>query len=143
MSWGTLIGAHQYIASGIPVTREAAAISPSNFPIQYLGRLSDGRTPTISQTDLTVSHSFRFGSSSRSLVVGFDIINLFDQETAINKDMTQLQSGTVEFSEEDFYAGNANFAAKAAVAGVQNPMFLLDRDFQPPRVIRFSARFSF
>ena len=141
MSWGTLIGANQYIASGIPVTREAAAISPSNFPIQYLGRLSDGRTPTISQTDFTVSHSFRFGA--RSFVVGFDIINLFDQETAINKDMTQLQSGTVEFSEEDFYAGNANFAAKAAVAGVQNPMFLLDRDFQPPRVIRFSARFSF
>ena len=90
MSWGTLIGANQYIASGIPVTREAAAISPSNFPIQYLGRLSDGRTPTISQTDFTVSHSFRFGA--RSLMVGFDIINLFDQETAINKFMTQLQS---------------------------------------------------
>ena len=123
------------------MTREAAAISPSNFPIQYLGRLSDGRTPTISQTDFTVSHSFRFGA--RSFVVGFDIINLFDQETAINKNMTQLQSGTVEFSEEDFYAGNANFAAKAAVAGVQNPMFLQVSDFQPPRVIRFSARFSF
>ena len=141
MSWGTLIGANQYVASGIPVTREAAAISPSNFPIQYLGRLSDGRTPTISQTDFTVSHSFRFGA--RSFVVGFDIINLFDQETAINKNMTQLQSGTVEFSEADFYAGNANFAAKAAVAGVQNPMFLQVSDFQPPRVIRFSARFSF
>ena len=55
-------------------------------------------------------------------MVGFDIINLFDQETAINKFMTQLQSGTVEFSEEDFYAGNVNFAAKAAVAGVQNPL---------------------
>ena len=109
--------------------------------IQYLGRLSDGRTPTISQTDFTVSHSFRLGT--RSLVVGMDVINLFDQKTSINKNMTQLQSGTVEFSEADFYAGRANFAAKAAVAGVQNPLFLLDSDFQPPRVIRVNARFSF
>ena len=122
------------------MTREAAAISPSNFPIQYLGRLSDGRTPTISQTDFTVSHSFRFGA--RSFVVGFDIINLFDQETAINKNMTQLQSGTVEFSEADFYAGNVDFPA-AADAARQNPLFLQVNDFQPPRIIRFSARFSF
>ena len=66
MPWGTLIGANQYIASGIPVTREAAAITGSAYPIQYLGRLSDGRTPTISQTDLTVSHSFRFGARGAS-----------------------------------------------------------------------------
>ena len=72
-----------------------------------------------------------------------DVVNLFDQETAINKNMTQLQSGTVEFSEADFYAGNANFAAKAAVAGVQNPLFLRANDFQPPRIIRVNARFSF
>ena len=90
LPFGTLIGANEYIASGIPVTREAAAISPSNFPIQYLGRLSDGRTPTVSQTDLTVSHQFRLGT--RSFTVGMDIINLFDQKTAINKFMTQLQS---------------------------------------------------
>jgi hypothetical protein len=141
MSWGTLIGANQYIASGIPVTREAAAISPSNFPIQYLGRLSDGRTPTISQTDFTVSHSFRFGAS-RSLMLGFDIINLFDQETAINKFVTQLQGQTVEFDEEDFYNGDVDFLT-AANAARQDPRFLQVNDFQPPRIIRFNARFSF
>ena len=32
MSWGTLIGANQYIASGIPVTREAAAITAQQLP---------------------------------------------------------------------------------------------------------------
>ena len=90
---------------------------------------------------MTVSHSFRFGA--RSFVVGFDIINLFDQETAINKCMTQLQSGTVEFSEADFYAGRVDFPAVANGRGVQDPRFLQDNDFQPPRIIRFSARFSF
>ena len=111
MKWGTLVGVNEYIASGIPVTREAAAISGSSYPIQYLGRLSDGRTPTLSQTDLTVSHSFRFGT--RASCVGMDIINLFDQKTAINKNMTQLQSATVEFSEADFYAGKVDFLAAA------------------------------
>ncbi len=90
LPFGTLLGINEYVASGIPVTREAAAIAGSSFPIQYLGRLSDGRTPTISQTDFTASHSFRLGA--RSVVVGMDIINLFDQKTAINKNMTQLQN---------------------------------------------------
>jgi hypothetical protein len=135
-----MFGLNQYIASGIPVTREAAAISPSNFPIQYLGRLSDGRTPTISQTDFNVSHSFRLGA--RSLSVGMDIINLFDQKTAINKNMTQLQNATVEFTEADFYAGRVDFLA-AANAARQNPLFLQVNDYQPPRIIRVNARFSF
>ena len=140
MPCGTLLGANQYIASGIPVTREAAAISGHSYPIQYLGRLSDGRTPTISQTDLTLSHSFRFGS--QSFVVGFDIINLFDQETAINKFMTQLQTDVVQFEEDDFYAGNVDFLTLAN-SRRQDPRFLMNNGFQPPRVIRFSARFSF
>ena len=77
-------------------------------------------------------------------MLGFDIINLFDQETAINKFMTQLaEPGRSSSSEADFYAGNADFAATAAVAGVQDPRFLQVNDFQPPRVIRFNARFSF
>jgi hypothetical protein len=137
---GTQMGIFQWVASGIPVTREAAAISPSNFPIQYLGRGSDGRTPVISQTDLTIGHTFRLGAQSFSL--GLDIINLFDQETAINKNMTQLQSATVEFDEADFYAGRVDFSA-AANAARQNPLFLMDSGFQPPRVIRFNARFTF
>jgi hypothetical protein len=140
MPWGTLLGASQYVASGIPVTREAAAIAGHSYPIQYLGRLSDGRTPTISQTDLTVGHTFRLGA--RSFSVGMDIINLFDQKTAINKFMTQLQTATVEFSEADFYAGRVDFLT-AANAARQDPRFLMENDFQPPRVIRFNARFTF
>ena len=72
-----------------------------------------------------------------------DILNLFDQKTAINKNMTQLQTGTVQFNEADFYAGRVDFTALAAVAGVQNPLFLQVNDYQPPRIIRVNARFSF
>jgi hypothetical protein len=140
MPFGTLLGINEYVASGIPVTREAAAIASSAYPIQYLGRGSDGRTPTFSQTDFTVSHSFRMGA--RSLVVGMDILNLFDQKTAINKFMTQLQNATVQFDEADFYAGRVDFAAEANKAA-QDPRFLQVNDYQLPRVIRVNARFSF
>jgi hypothetical protein len=140
LPFGTTLGVNQYVASGIPVTREAAAISGHNYPIQYLGRLSDGRTPTISQTDFTAGHTFRLGA--RSFSVGMDILNLFDQKTAINKNMTQLQNATVEFTEADFYAGRVDFLA-AANAARQNPLFLQVNDYQPPRIIRVNARFSF
>jgi hypothetical protein len=138
---GTLVGLNLYVSSGIPVTREAAAITGSNFPIQYLGRLSDGRTPVFSQTDFTISHRFTMGT--RGVLLGMDILNLFDQKTAISKFSTQLASGqSVEFSEADFYAGRANFSA-AAAAGIQDPRFLLANDFQTPRVIRFNVRVPF
>ena len=42
-NFGMSFGLNGYFASGIPRTREMAAVSPNNFPVQYLGRLSDGR----------------------------------------------------------------------------------------------------
>jgi len=33
------------VASGVPVTRMAAILPPSYYPVMYLGRMSDGRTP--------------------------------------------------------------------------------------------------
>ena len=142
MKWGTLIGANEFIASGIPVTREAAAITGSAYPIQYQGRLSDGRTPTISQTDFTVSHSFRFGS--QSLIAGHghpQPVRSEDGDQQVH-DAAAASGQSVVFSEADFYAGKVDFGA-AAAAAVQDPRFLLPNDYQLPRVIRFNARFSF
>ena len=45
LPFGTSIGVNEYIASGIPVTREVGVLPTSNFPVQYLGRGSDGRMP--------------------------------------------------------------------------------------------------
>ena len=49
------------MASGLPVTREFGILPTSNYPVKYLGRGSDGRTPMFSQTDLFVQHTFRCG----------------------------------------------------------------------------------
>ncbi len=47
------------------MTREVRFIPPSNYPVLYLGRLSDGRTPTFSQTDLFLQHEFKLGGDKR------------------------------------------------------------------------------
>jgi hypothetical protein len=142
MPWGTLVGVNQFLSSGIPVTREAAAITGSNFPIQYLGRLSDGRTSSLSQTDLILSHSIRIGGARRLDLV-MDVRNLFDQKAAISKFSTQLAAGqSVPFEEADFYAGRVDFQA-AANAALQDPRFLQENDFQNPRIIRFAVKFGF
>ncbi len=44
-SFGTSIGLNEYVASGLPVSRELGIYPTSNLPVQYLGRGSDGRTP--------------------------------------------------------------------------------------------------
>ena len=62
--FGTSVGADLYLASGIPVTRELAVIPPNNFPVQYLGRLSDGRMPMYSQTTCSSSTSSRWAAPS-------------------------------------------------------------------------------
>jgi len=65
-SFGLDVGAYQFVGSGLPVTREAAVLPPAFYPMQYLGRLSDGRTPVLSQTDLYVQQSVRLGARRAS-----------------------------------------------------------------------------
>ena len=62
---GTSVGVDQYVASGLPVSREIGIFAGNNLPVNYLGRMSDGRTPTYSQTDFLVQHSFRFGGRAK------------------------------------------------------------------------------
>ena len=81
-NFGTSIGVNQFVASGLPVSREIGTFGANNLPVNYLGRLSDGRTPTFSQTDMLVQHGFRIGGG-RQLQVSLNVLNLFNQDTAI------------------------------------------------------------
>ena len=81
-NFGTSMGVNQFVASGLPVSREIGIYPTNNLPVNYLGRMSDGRTPTFSQTDMLVQHRFRIGGG-RQLQVSFNILNLFNQDTAV------------------------------------------------------------
>ena len=84
---GTSVGVNEYVASGLPVSREIGIFPGSAYPVQYLGRGSDGRTPMFSQTDLLVAHNFRMGGS-RGFQLSFNVLNLFNQDTTVSRNST-------------------------------------------------------
>ena len=82
----------------------------NNLPVQYLGRGSDGRTPTFSQTDLLVQHAFRF-AGTRSLQISLNVLNLFNQDTAVGRFSTyQKINGAESRTTQLFYRGQQTLA---------------------------------
>src|SRR5258708_2989544 len=77
-AWGTSVGVNGYLESGTPITRQVPIISPDNYPIRYLGRGSEGRTPFFSQADLFVAHNVKIGGG-RSVELSANVLNLFNQ----------------------------------------------------------------
>jgi hypothetical protein len=139
--FGTSLGFNVYLESGVPISREAQMIAPNNFPVPYLGRGSDGRTSTFSQADLQLQHEFRLGGDQRFTVL-MNVINLFDQDVETNVWQTQTRQG-ITVTEADFYRGVDTQALMAAQGTTLDPRFLMGRDFQVPRAIRFGAKWSF
>jgi Carboxypeptidase regulatory-like domain len=144
-NFGTSVGAVQYLASGVPVSREIGIYPPNTLPVQYLGRGSDGRTPTYSQTDLFVQHEFRL-AGTRRLQVSFNVLNLFDQHTAVSKHSTYQRTGGITPNEALFYTGQQTLEQLivSQAANLQaDPRFLLDDAFQSPIAARFGVKFTF
>jgi hypothetical protein len=141
-NFGTSVGLNQYVASGLPVTREIGIYPPNTLPVQYLGRFSDGRTPTFSQTDLYVQHQVNFGQ--RNFQVFLNVLNLFDQDTANGRYSTYQYSGGVVPNEDAFYAGQQTLASQITAQNVaRDPRFLMDNSFQNPLQARFGVKFLF
>ena len=140
---GTTIGLNQYVASGLPVTREIGIYPTSNLPVQYLGRMSDGRTDTFSQTDLLIQHEFPIGGARR-LALSLNVLNLFDQQASVSKFSTYQAVNGVVPDEVLFYSGQETLAQLIeADAVVRDPRFLMDNAFQIPIQARFGVRFIF
>ncbi len=141
-TFGTTVGLNQFIASGVPVTREAAFIEGNNFPVMYKGRLSDGRTPVYSQTDVYLQHEFRLGN--QRLQVSFNVLNLFDSDIATERFRTRLASGyAVPVDEVTFYRGVDAEAIVTAARIPPDPRFLKDSGFQGARAMRLGVKFVF
>jgi len=140
-SWGTSVGLNEYIASGVPVTREVGVLAPNNYPMNYLGRGSDGRMPMYSQTDLNIQHRFKF-AGGRQVQLELNVSNLLNQRTAINKNMTEQKTNGISFDERSFYLDQVDFAPLLA-AMAKNPQFLMDNGFQTPLSARVGVRFLF
>jgi len=151
-SFGTSVGVNEYVASGTPLTRQVPIISPDNYPIRYLGRGSEGRSPMYSQSDLYVQHEVKIGGSRR-IQVSANVLNLFNQRTVLNQATTMRRQGAIPlgagyYTEAAFYAGQLNFdqlIAKAVANGLMtlNPQFGMANSYQAPIVARFGVKFLF
>jgi hypothetical protein len=140
LPFGTTFGVNQFVSSGIPVTGEIGVLAPSNFPMQWRNRGSDGRTDVLSQTDLSITHVVRF--SNRSLQFNFNVLNLFNQEAVINKFSTYHAVNGVTFDEDAFYRGQVNI--DSLLPGVvKDPRYLQPNGFQTPIQARFGVKFMF
>ena len=145
--FGLSAGLNAYVASGSPITREAAFIPPSNFPVQYLGRGSDGRTPTLSTFDLNLMQDIKLGGEKRLQLMA-NVLNLLDSDTETSVFPTETAASrgvSVAITEEQFFRGFDGRALVAAANGPQgpDPRFLQASQFQNPREIRLGVRFIF
>ena len=70
--------------------RDRRSIRRQQLPVQYLGRGSDGRTPTFSQTDLLLQHGFRIRQAA-GIQVSLNVLNLFNQTIAVSKFSTSRE----------------------------------------------------
>ena len=142
-SFGTAVGFNEYISSGLPVTRELGILPTSNYPNQYLGRGSDGRTETFSQSDLFIQHGFKIGGSRR-LELNFTVFNLFNEEAGVSKYSTYQKTDGITFDQADFYNHKLNFDQLIVAQGVaQDPRFLQYNAWQLPINARFGVKFVF
>jgi outer membrane receptor protein involved in Fe transport len=142
-SFGTTVGLNAYVASGTPVTRMAHILGPLTYPVTYLGRGSDGRTPTRSQLDVLVRQEIRLGGEKR-LQLEVNVLNLFNQRTATTRYPFVNQPGPGIFTtSEDFFNGIDTEALMREQGLPQEPLFLMDSEFQLPRETRLGVRFAF
>jgi len=130
------VGVNEYIASGIPTATEG--LVPIGTPFFPYGRNDLGRTPTITQTDLSLYQDVKLGSFN--LQFGLNVMNLFDEDTETRRQNSRQQQD-LDITEEEFFAG---FDYEELVATVDpEPQFNMANQFQAPREVRLSVKFEF
>ncbi|MGZ5436709.1 MAG: hypothetical protein ACXW3F_11675, partial [Pyrinomonadaceae bacterium] len=152
----TEISGFQTITSGQPQTTTiygASTVTPQIF----LGRGDLGRSPVYSQTDLSLTHRYRFGGENRfTMAFDFNVLNLFDQAT-VTGIYTTMNPSTAPVNASALGLSQVAYA-NGLTGGTLLPQILAriasqpDRSdvrykqpflYQSPRSIRFGMRFLF
>ncbi len=162
IDWGsrtnsTEISAFQTITSGTPQTTSfygASTVTPQILN----GRGDLGRSPTYWQTDLNVTHRYRFGRDSRyTVALDFNVLNLLDQDAVtgiyptINPSSAPVNAAAIAGGSQVNFANgltsgtlyNAIIARINSQADRSDVRYKQDQIFQGPRTVRFGMRFIF
>ena len=127
-------------ASGIPITRQVNMIS--SLPVFYNGRLSDGRTPWLTLTDLSVQQDIPMPGRVKGQL-SLNVLNLFDQSGVVDVFRVQTREN-LPVPLETFFAGFDVQQRIANTPGIRiDPRFLQDSAWQAAREIRFGVKLIF
>ena len=107
----------------------------------YLGRESDGRLP-VYVADQSAGVARRQNRRQAVVNVYVDVLNLFDQETAVRRFKVETRAA-LPLTDEQVFAGFDTQAVIAARNIQRDPRFLRDETFQDRRVARVGVRFLF
>ncbi|HEY6231220.1 MAG TPA: TonB-dependent receptor, partial [Pyrinomonadaceae bacterium] len=153
----TEFSAFQTITSGTPQTTTiygASTVTPQIF----LGRGDLGRSPTYSQTDLNVTHRYRFGQDNKwTMALDLNFLNLFDQATVtgvyttMNPSSAPVNAAALGGLSQAAYANgytdgsllNAILARIASLPERSDIRYKQPFLYQQPRTVRFGVRFLF
>ena len=146
------------VGSGTPVTSRARVAFVSGQILTKRGDL--GRTDVLSQTDMGIRHTYKFGNDGRyAIAFQVNVLNLFNQETELSRreTITRLNVPISTFGcanlicvDQGFFNGAVTSAKILTYAnGVTGTTTNRDARYnraqlyQDPRAIRFGFNFSF
>jgi hypothetical protein len=152
----TEISGFQTITSGQPQTTTiygASTVTPQIF----LGRGDLGRSPMYTQTDLNLTHRYRFGGDNRyTMAIDINFLNFFDQKTVtaiytvMNPSSAPVNAAALGLSNVAYangYTGgtllNPILARIASQPDRSDVRYKLPYLYQSPRTVRFGVRFLF
>ena len=155
----TTISAFQSFWSGTPVTTAATFYG---IPIPLYGRGDLGRTPKFTQTDLNLSHSYKFGRDNKYSLIGeFNVINALNEANILGYYTTITAAGltnaNISGSPATEQAAINRLLTTGIVSDVQaflnsnqanglprrDGRYNLPNSYQTGRQIRFGFRFLF
>jgi hypothetical protein len=136
----TTLGGVFRAASGIPITRQVNMIS--SLPVFYEGRLSDGRTPWLTVTDLSLQQDIPLPGNRVSAQFDLNVLNLFDQKGVTDVWRVETRQN-LPVPLETFFAGFDVQQRIAARNILRDPRFLQDSNWQAAREIRVGLKLMF
>jgi outer membrane receptor protein involved in Fe transport len=138
--WGFNIGVNQYIGSGSPIST-MGRIPQGNSFYPY-GRGDLGKTPWLTQTDLTLFYNFKI-KGDVGFSAGLTILNLWDEDTPLRM-WTNRTTQDLTVTEDAFLTG-FSYAAEEAELGTNalDTEYGLWDTFQLPRELRLTFKIEF
>ena len=138
-NWNMTFGVNQRIASGIPISEEGQ--TPGGIPFFPYGRGNLGRTDVLWDTDLSVNQDIRLAGTA--LQLGVTVLNLFDRDSVTRLDNTRMVQ-SLPITQEQFFSGGFDYEGLlAADPSLVDPKFSQANQFQGPREVRFTVKFTF